>query len=87
MLARQNILEIEHSVYIHGMGQSMLEAQKPHTVRRTTRQIQDDEITIDGRSTCVDESIQDRDNNPTPTRLMEAETFEESSKFRHCVLA
>ena len=28
MLARQNILEIEHSRYIHGMGQSMLETPK-----------------------------------------------------------
>ena len=41
-------LEIKHSIYIHGMGQSMLEAPKSHTVGRTTRQIQDDEFTIDG---------------------------------------
>ena len=38
MLARQNILEIEHSIYIHGMGQIMLEAPKLHTVRRTPDQ-------------------------------------------------
>ena len=72
MLAGQNILEIENSIYIHGMGQVMLESQKPHTVGKMTRHIQDDEIMIDGRSICVDGSTQNRDTNPTPTRLMEA---------------
>ena len=28
MLAGQKILEIEHSAYIHGMGQSMMESTK-----------------------------------------------------------
>ena len=66
---------VEHRVYINGLGQSMLEAPQAHTVRRTTRQIQDDEITIDGRSTCVDGSTQNRDTSPTSTRPLEAETY------------
>ena len=86
MLAGQNIFEIEHCVYIYGLGQSMLEAPQPHTVWRTTRQIQDDEIKIDGRSTCADGSTQNRDIDPTTARPVEAETFEESSEFGHCVL-
>ena len=69
------------------MGHSMLEAPKLHTVRRTQRQRQDDEITIDGRSTSLDGSTQHRDTYPTPTRPMETETPEESNKFNHCVMA
>ena len=87
MLAGQNILEIEHCIYIHGMGQIMLEALKPHTVQRLTRQIHNEKIMIDGRSACLDGSTQNRDTNSTPMRPMETETFEESSEFRHCVLA
>ena len=49
MTAGQILLEIGHCVHIYGMGQSMLGAPQPHTVRRTKRQLQDDEITIDGR--------------------------------------
>ena len=87
MLVGQNILESEHYVYIHGLGQIMLDATQPHTVRRTTRQIQDNEITIDGRSTCVDGSTHNRDADPTSTRPVEAGTVEESCEFGHCILA
>ena len=65
----------------------MLEAPQPHTVQRTKRQLQDDEITIDDRSTCVDGSAKKRDINPTTMRPMEADTFEESKEFGHCILA
>ena len=65
----------------------MLEAPQPYTVRRTKRQLKDDEIKIDGRGTCVDGSIQNRDTGPTTTRPVEAEVFEESSEFGHCILA
>ena len=44
-------------------------------------------ITIDGRSTCVDGSTQNRVTNPTSTWQVEAETFEESIEFRHYILA
>ena len=87
MLAGQNILEIGHSIYINGMGQIMLEAPKQHIVRRMARQLQNDETMIDGRTTHLARITQNRDTNPTPTRQMEAETFEESSEFRHCILA
>ena len=33
ILVGQNILEIDHCVYINGLGQSMLEAPQSHTVR------------------------------------------------------
>ena len=56
MLTRQNILEIKHRACIYGMGQSMLEAPKQHTVPRTQRQIHDAKITIEGRSTSLDGS-------------------------------
>ena len=79
MLAGQKILEIEHSIYIHGMGQSMLEAPKQLAVRRTTRQLQNDKITIDGRITRLYGSTQNRDTNPTPPRQMEAETLKEAA--------
>ena len=88
MTAGQILLEIGHCVHIYGMGQSMLGAPQPHTVRRTKRQLQDDEITIDGRGTCVDGSTHSRDIiDPTTTRPVEAKAFEESSKFEHCILA
>ena len=65
----------------------MLEAPQPHTVQRTKRKLQNYEIKIDGRGTCVDGSNQNRDIDPTRTRPVEAETIEESSEFGHCILA
>ena len=86
MMVTQNILEIKHCVYINEIGQSMLEAQLLHTVQKTPRQIQDVNIMFSGRNTCVDGSTQKRDTNPTPMRLVEAETFDKSSEFGHCIL-
>ena len=39
MLAGRKLLDVKLRVYINRLGQSMLEAPQPHTVRRTTRQI------------------------------------------------
>ena len=87
MLERQTLLVIRHRVYIYGMGQSILVAPHLHTVRRTKRQIQDDEIKVDDRGTCVDKCTYNRDIDPTTTRPVEAKTIEESSKFENCILA
>ena len=68
MPAGQHILAINHSAYINVMGQSMLEAPKLHTVPRMQRQIHDDKITFDGRSTSLDGSTKNKDTNPTTSR-------------------
>ena len=67
MLAGKNLLEIRHCVHIYGMGQSMLGALQLHTICRMTRQIQDDKIMIDDRSTCMDGSTYNRYIDPTKT--------------------
>ena len=64
----------------------MLGAQQPHTVQRIKRQLQDDEIKIDGRGTCADGSTHNRDIYSTLTRPEEVETIEESSEFEHYIL-
>ena len=73
--SQKNLLDIEHSVYIDGMGQSMLKAPQLHTVQRTTRQIQDDEIMVNDRGMCVDGSTHSRETDPTTMQPVEAETF------------
>ena len=76
------------ALHLHSWtGQSMLEAPQPYAVQQTTRQMQDDEIMIDGESACAYGSTHSRDTYPTPTRPVKAETFEVSSKFGHCILA
>ena len=87
MLAGQNTLAFEYCVHIHGMGQSMLGSPEQQFVWRTQGQIWNHENETESRGTGLDWRTQCRDIDPIPTRQMETETAEESSKFRHCVLA
>ena len=82
----RKVLDIEHRAYIHGMWQSMLKEPEYHIIQQIHGKIQDDKITIEGRSKGLDGSTQHIDTNPTPTRPMETETPEESSEFGYCVL-
>ena len=59
----------------------MMEAPRPHTIRRAKRHLQDDKIKINGRDTCVDGGTQNRDIESTKARLVEAEIIEESSNL------
>ena len=79
-------LEIRHCVYIYGMGQSMLEAPQLHTDWRTQNKYKITRLWLMADA-CVLMEAPATDIDPTATRLVEAETIEESWKFGHPILA